>query len=144
NHPVPTGSLVIEVGARFPGIAGIRIDFKPAKSDPNGISDTIALLDRITAIGGQHILTNGTFTRRDIAIDIWGTSVDEVSVFSQRQATGAESCSRNLTTGAEPSNQGDRKRSCTVLAALNRRHMGWMARSPPEQRACLSSYRRAR
>jgi hypothetical protein len=84
NHPVPTGSLVIEAGARMPGIADLRIDFKPAKAGPNGISDMIALLDLITPMGGQHIITHGTFTRYDIAIDIWGESVDDVLVFSKR------------------------------------------------------------
>jgi hypothetical protein len=84
NDPVPTGSLVIEAGARFPGIADLRIDFKPVKTGPNGILDVIALLDLITPAGGEHIITNGTFTRYDIAIDIWGQSVDEVLVFSKR------------------------------------------------------------
>jgi len=84
NHPIPTGSLVIEAGARFPGIANLRIDFKPTKTGPNGISDVIALLDLITTVGGQNILTRGTFTRYDIAIDIWGESVDDVLVFSKR------------------------------------------------------------
>jgi hypothetical protein len=76
--------LVIEVVARFPGIAGLRVDFKPAKAGPNGISDVIALLDLITPMGGRHIITSGTFTRCDIAIDIWGKSVDEVLVSSKR------------------------------------------------------------
>jgi hypothetical protein len=84
DDPIPTGSLVIEAGARFPGIADLRIDFKPAKNGLNGISDVIALLDLITPMGGRHIITNGTFTRYDIAIDIWGESVDEVLVFSKR------------------------------------------------------------
>jgi len=84
NHPVPTGTLVIEAGAKLTGIADLRIDFKPAKTAPNGISDMIAVLDLATPMGGQHIITNGTFTRYDIAIDIWDETVDEVLVFSKR------------------------------------------------------------
>lgn len=61
-----------------------QLDFKPAKTGPIGISDVILLLDLITPLGGHHFLTYGTLTRYDIAIDIWGSSVDEVLVASKR------------------------------------------------------------
>jgi hypothetical protein len=65
-------------------IADLRIDFKPAKTGPNGLSDVIVLLDLITPFGGRHFITNGTLTRYDIAIDLWGGSVDQVLVLSKR------------------------------------------------------------
>jgi hypothetical protein len=110
NDPKPTGSLMIEAGARLPGIADLRIDFKPAKTGPNGISDVVALLDLITHLGGQHFITNGTLTRYDIAIDLWGGSVDEVLVFSKRSQkngvyTDRNGCPETVYMGTPRSNR---------------------------------------
>jgi hypothetical protein len=110
NDPNPTGSLLIEAGARFPGIADLRIDFKPVKPGPNGLSDVISLLDLITPLGGHHFITNGTLTRYDIAIDIWGGSVDQVLVFSKRSQkngvyTDRNGCPQTVYMGTPRSNR---------------------------------------
>jgi hypothetical protein len=110
NDPNPTGSLLIEAGARFPGIADLRIDFKPVKPGPNGLSDVISLLDLITPLGGHHFISNGTLTRYDIAIDIWGGSVDQVLVFSKRSQkngvyTDRNGCPQTVYMGTPRSNR---------------------------------------
>jgi hypothetical protein len=110
NHPNPTGSLLIEAGARFPGIADLRIDFKPTKTGPNGFSDVIALLDLITPLGGHHFISNSTLTRYDIAIDLWGGSVDQVLVFSKRSQkngvyTDRNGCPQTVYMGTPRSNR---------------------------------------
>jgi hypothetical protein len=84
NDPNPTGSLMFEVLARTPRTANLRIEFRPAKTGSSGIDDACTLLDLITPFGGQHFIRNGILTRYDVAIDIWGTSVDDVAVFSKR------------------------------------------------------------
>ena len=110
NDPNPTGSVLIEAGARLPGIADLRIDFKPAKLGQNGLSDVIALLDLITPLGGEHLITNGTLTRYDIAIDLWGGSVDQVLVFSNRSQkngvyTDRYGCPETVYMGTPRSNR---------------------------------------
>src|SRR6267378_4787030 len=110
NHPRPSGSLLIEAGARLSGIADLRIEFRPAKTGPNGIQDVIALLDLITPYGGQHFIKYGTFTRYDIAIDLWGHSVDEVMAFSKRAQklgvyTNRQGCPETVYMGSPRSNR---------------------------------------
>jgi hypothetical protein len=110
NHVKPTGFLLIEAGARLSGIADLRIEFRPAKTGPNGIQDVIALLDLITPYGGQHYIKYGTFTRYDIAIDLWGHSVDEVMAFSKRAQklgvyTNRQGCPETVYMGSPRSNR---------------------------------------
>jgi hypothetical protein len=143
DDPNPTGSLLIEAGARLPGIADLRIDFKPAKTGLNGLSDVIALLDLITPFGGQHFITNGTLTRYDIAIDLWGGSVDEVLVFSKRSQkngvyTDRNGCPETVYMGTPRSNRTvaytklhktTRKQSLRIERRMTR----WPAISDPFQ-----------
>jgi hypothetical protein len=110
NDPNPTGSLLIEAGARFPKIADLRIDFKPTKYGSNGLSDVIALLDLITPLGGRYFITNGTLTRYDIAADLWGGSVADVVLLSKRsQKTGVytdrHGCPETVYIGTPRSNR---------------------------------------
>ena len=94
NDCYRTGSLMIEAGARLPGIADLRIEFKPAKTESNGVADVIALLDSITPFGGQHFITNGVVTRLDIAIDLSGVTVPDVIIYSEGTRKSAVYCDR--------------------------------------------------
>jgi hypothetical protein len=147
NDPYPTGSLMIEAGARLPGIAGLRIDFKPAKTGPSGLSDVITLLDLITPFGGHHFITNGTLTRYDIAIDLWGGSVDDVLVISKRSQkngvyTDRNGCPETVYMGTPRSNRtvaytkvhkATRKQSLRIERRMKRRCKGheWPAIADP-------------
>jgi hypothetical protein len=53
------------------------------------------LLDLVIPFGGRHFITNGTLTRYDIAIDLWGGSVDQVLVLSKRSQKNGVYTDRN-------------------------------------------------
>jgi hypothetical protein len=81
----PAGTLLLQAGPRFKGIADYRIEFNPARIGPSGVGYVIALLDSVLLEGGRNFFLDGTVTRIDLALDLNGLSADDAIIRSRGQ-----------------------------------------------------------
>jgi hypothetical protein len=74
------GSLLMQVGPRFPGIPDHRLEFNPAVLGREGMFQVETFLNKHFDCGAQFLFKNGKITRLDIAVDLAGYSLDKVVV----------------------------------------------------------------
>ncbi|MGX4802076.1 hypothetical protein [Bradyrhizobium guangdongense] len=72
-----------EVGARHGYQPDYRLEFNPSKIAPNGIIEFCGFIETVTGVDLKGLLPNGIVTRIDIALDLYGLSLDEVIVRSR-------------------------------------------------------------
>ena len=79
------GRLLIQAGPRFAGICHYRFEFNPAILGIAGVNRVLEILDSVFAEGSYHLLRNSFVTRLDVALDLYGLSVDQLIVWNRRQ-----------------------------------------------------------
>ncbi|MEY9221629.1 hypothetical protein [Bradyrhizobium ottawaense] len=72
-----------EVGARHGYHPDYRLEFNPSKIAPNGIIELCGFIATVTGVDLKGLLFNGIVTRIDIALDLYGLSLNEVIVRSR-------------------------------------------------------------
>jgi hypothetical protein len=82
-----SGRLLIQAGPRFTGLCDYRFEFNPAILGIAGVDHITAVLDSVFVERGHRLLRNSIVTRIDLALDLYGLSVDQVIVRSSRQRT---------------------------------------------------------
>lgn len=83
-----TGSnspLLIQAGARHSGISDYRIELNPSKLATVGLEEVREFLDNITFIGFQEFFNAGKVTRIDVALDLPGLTLEDVTIRSKGQ-----------------------------------------------------------
>ena len=88
--PLPTSSISradnhfrFEVGAKHSAHPAYRCEFNPAKIAPDGINDVLQFLKSATGISLDHIISSGIVTRIDLALNLYGLSLDNSIVRSR-------------------------------------------------------------
>jgi hypothetical protein len=81
---IKSGSILLQLGSNLSTTASMRVDAKPTKVDSNAFSDLIDVIDRINPRGAAQMLLNSTFTRVDIALDLYGMKVDDLIIRSTK------------------------------------------------------------
>jgi hypothetical protein len=81
------GRLLIQAGPRFAGLCDYRFEFNPAILDIAGVNRVVEILDSVFVEGSYHLLRNSFVTRLDVALDLYGLSVDQLIVWNRRQRT---------------------------------------------------------
>lgn len=79
------GSMLINAGARFAGIADYRIELNPARLGKYGVDEAIHILDQIFTDGGKRFIAEGKITRIDLALDLRGVSLSDVIIWNKGQ-----------------------------------------------------------
>lgn len=85
TNPHSTNRVRFEVGSRYSGHPDYRLEFNPSKIGAEGMDDLCTFIDSVTDCGAQDIISNGTVTRIDIALDLYGLTAGEVIVRSRGQ-----------------------------------------------------------
>src|SRR3954454_2898496 len=79
--------LLIQAGPRFRDLCDYRVEFNPALMGSAGVEQVVRILDSIFIGGGRHLLQNSIVTRIDIALDLLGSTANQIIVRSVRQRT---------------------------------------------------------
>jgi hypothetical protein len=79
------GKILLEAGPRFPGIPPYRIEFNPARIGASGVGYVRTIIDSVFGSDGRRLISLGTVTRIDLALDLPGLSNDQVIVRSRGQ-----------------------------------------------------------
>src|SRR6476619_281901 len=87
--PVPISNLHsknhvrFEVGARHSSHPDYRFEFNPAKIAPTGIDEFLNFMKTNTDVGFDNFISSGIVTRIDLALDLYGLSLETVIVRSR-------------------------------------------------------------
>ncbi|MCS3764961.1 replication initiation factor domain-containing protein [Bradyrhizobium centrosematis] len=87
--------LLVQAGARHPGIADYRFEFNPNAFDPSGMDRTRQFINDHWGTGIEQLFRNGRITRIDLALDIEGIALEDVVVRSSRARKHAVYTSAN-------------------------------------------------
>jgi hypothetical protein len=80
-----THPIFLQAGPHLLGLPSYRLDFNPSKMSATGIAETLMLLDSIMDPPPLEFFHKGKVTRVDVAIDLWGFTVDDLIVQNKRK-----------------------------------------------------------
>ena len=86
----PTSTVLMQVSPKRVNGAQIRFEWNPSKIGYAGHEQLKLLLDGMLPHGYDHLLLSGVVSRMDIAIDVYGVNMSDVSFFTPHACEGTK------------------------------------------------------